>query len=142
MRASPGGELTRAARRDAEEPPHLAGALRATRVAGSLGEEEYDERQARDVELEAGQMVIFDAFLIHGSQPNKGTRDRTGYGLRFMPATSHFDHDATVHKTEPGAGHHVRPLILVRGVNRCALNDFSRGHPDAETDALSEGAIR
>jgi ectoine hydroxylase-related dioxygenase (phytanoyl-CoA dioxygenase family) len=96
---------------------------------GTLAPEEFDESAARDVELEPGQMVIFDAFTIHGSQPNCGRRRRAGYSLRFMPATSHFDHDAAVHRVEPGAGHHTRPLILVRGADRCGRNDFSRGHP-------------
>lgn len=123
LRCIPGSHAARQAGR------HFESTEPGLMFPGSLGPEEYDESQAVDVELEAGQMVIFDAFLIHGSQPNKGARDRTGYGLRFMPASSHFDHDAAVHKSEPGAGHHLRPLILVRGVNRCALNDFSRGHP-------------
>jgi len=123
LRCIPGSHAARQAGR------HFHSADPGLMFPGSLGPEEYDESLALDVELEAGQMVIFDAFLIHGSQPNKGERDRTGYGLRFMPATSHFDHDAAVHKSEPGAGHHMRPLILVRGVNRCPLNDLSRGHP-------------
>jgi ectoine hydroxylase-related dioxygenase (phytanoyl-CoA dioxygenase family) len=98
---------------------------------GTLADEEFDAGTACDVELEPGQMVIFDSFTIHGSQPNRGSRRRAGYGLRFMPATSHFDHDAAVHRSEAGSAHHTRPLILVRGVDRCGLNDFSRGHPPA-----------
>ena len=98
---------------------------------GTLADEEFDREMACDVELEPGQIVIFDAFTIHGSQPNRGNRRRAGYGLRFMPATSHFDHDAAVHRTEAGSAHHTRPLILVRGTDRCGMNDFARGHPAA-----------
>jgi hypothetical protein len=98
---------------------------------GTLAPEEFDAGAASDVELEPGQLVIFDAFTIHGSQPNRGRRHRAGYGLRFMPSTSHFNHDAAVHRTEAGSAHHTRPLVLARGIDRCGLNDFSRGHPPA-----------
>jgi hypothetical protein len=36
-----------------------------------------------------------------------------------------------VHRTEAGSAHHTRPLVLARGIDRCGLNDFSRGHPPA-----------
>jgi hypothetical protein len=48
-----------------------------------------------------------------------------------MPSTSHYDHDAAVLRDKPGYGHDTRPLILVRGVDRCGKNDFKRGHPRA-----------
>jgi hypothetical protein len=32
-------------------------------------------------------------------------------------------------RDKPGYGHDTRPLILVRGVDRCGKNDFKRGHP-------------
>jgi ectoine hydroxylase-related dioxygenase (phytanoyl-CoA dioxygenase family) len=95
----------------------------------TLDESEYDESTAVDVEVEAGQMVIFDVFTIHGSRSNLGTRERAAYAVRFMPATSHFDHDAP---DDRDSGSYVpfakRPLILLRGVDR-AGNDFRRGHP-------------
>jgi hypothetical protein len=34
-------------------------------------------------------------------------------------------------RDKPGYGHDTRPLILVRGVDRCGKNDFKRGHPRA-----------
>jgi hypothetical protein len=59
--------------------------------------------------------------------------ERAGYALRFMPAMSHYDHDAalTAHRRSPGAGHDTRPLILARGVDRSGRNDFARGRPPA-----------
>jgi hypothetical protein len=46
-----------------------------------------------------------------------------------MPSTSHFDHEAAHDREVAGNAHHTRPLILVRGVDRCGQNDFQRGHP-------------
>ena len=74
-------------------------------------------------------MVIFDVFAIHGSRPNLGTRERAAYAVRFMPATSRFEHDAPDNRdTGSYLPHSTRPLILLRGVDR-AGNDFRRGHP-------------
>lgn len=103
-----------------------------------LAEEEYDEKQAVSLELESGQMIIFDLFTAHASWPNSGTRERASYALRYMPATSFYDHDAAAAKgrTDTNYGHHMRPLILVRGVNR-AGNDLRRGHPEHEGGGLS-----
>lgn len=100
-------------------------------IPGTLSADSFDEQEARDVEMEPGQVVLFDCFTIHGAQTNRGTRHRAGYALRFMPATSHYDHDAalTAHRRSPGAAHHTRPLILARGVDRSGKNDFTRGHP-------------
>ncbi len=97
----------------------------------TIGEEEYDESTAVDVEVEAGQMILFDIFTIHASRPNSGTRERASFAPRYMPATSRFNHDARRNTGTRGAGTVLaseRPLILVRGVD-LAGNDFRRGHP-------------
>jgi len=100
-------------------------------IPGTLAPGSFDEGAARDVEMEPGQVVLFDCFTIHGAQTNRGTRHRAGYALRFMPATSHYDHDAVLNarRRSPAAAHHTRPLILARGVDRSGRNDFARGHP-------------
>jgi hypothetical protein len=98
-------------------------------VRRTLAADEFDETLARDIELAAGQMVMFDVFTVHGAAHNRGSRPRAGYALRFMPATSHFDHDAARYRDEPGYAHDTRALLLVRGVDRCGRNDFRRGHP-------------
>ena len=100
---------------------------------GSLDPSEYDESHAVDVELEPGQMVVFDVFTVHGGHANRGTRPRGGYSLRFMPGTSHYMHDAAQNRQEVGYGHETRALMLVRGKDRTGRNDFRRGHP--ATDA-------
>lgn len=98
-------------------------------VRRSLAKEEFDESEAVDVELEPGQMVMFDVYTIHGAAHNRGSIPRAGYALRFMPATSHFDHGAAERRDEPGYAHDTRALVQVRGIDRSGLNDFTRGHP-------------
>lgn len=97
--------------------------------SGALDGGEFDESTARDIELQAGQMVVFDVYTIHGARPNSGASVRAGYSLRFMPGTSFFNHDSRADSDEPGFSHTSRPLLLVRGQDRTGRNDFRRGHP-------------
>ena len=91
---------------------------------------EFDESEARDIFLKAGQMVIFDVYSIHGSNVNQSSDDRVGFALRFMPATSHYDHHDIPVADSRGSAHHTRPLIQVRGVDQSkGANNFSDGHP-------------
>ena len=90
---------------------------------------QFDESQARDIELEAGQMVVFDVYMAHGSQANRTGAKRVGYALRFMPATSHYDHHDIPIADSRGSAHHTRPLIQVRGIDRTGKNDLEIGHP-------------
>jgi chlorinating enzyme len=112
---------------------HIFGQFEDFQSDGAVGpaliDGEVDVTKAADVELEAGQMVIFDIFTAHASRPNLGTRERASYALRYIPGTSYYDHDATPEElSSNGYGHHARPLILLRGEDR-AGNDFRRGHP-------------
>ena len=54
---------------------------------------------------------------------------RIGYALRYMPATSHYDHHDLPIADSRGSAHHTRPLIQVRGRDASGLNDFRIGHP-------------
>ena len=98
-------------------------------IPETLEASEYDEAEARDIELEAGQMVIFDVYTAHGSSANHSRGTRTGYAMRYMPATSHYNHGAIPIADSRGGAHHTRPLILVRGEDVTGRNDFSIGHP-------------
>ena len=89
-------------------------------------------REARDLELEAGQMAVFDVYMVHGSNPNPTGAPRIGYTLRFMPATSHYDHHDLPIPVSRGSAHHTRPLILARGRDASGRNDFTIGHPPAD----------
>jgi len=92
----------------------------------------FDEALSRNNVLRSGEMSIHHVNLIHGSLPNLSPRRRAGFALRYMPATSHYNHHATfswqpVVNTEYQS-HNVRPLWLVRGRNRHSQNDFLLGH--------------
>lgn len=124
LRFIPGSHATREA--GAHDKTHKAGEY----FGGSLDPKEFDESKAVDVELEPGQMVVFDVFAIHGGHANTGTKARGGYSLRFMPGTSVYLHDAAQNRQEVGYGHETRALTLVRGQDRTGRNDFRRGHPE------------
>jgi len=53
----------------------------------------FDESRAVDIELEAGQISLHHAMLVHGSNANRSAKRRCGYAIRYMPATSHFQRD-------------------------------------------------
>jgi hypothetical protein len=89
----------------------------------------FDEADAVDVELRAGQMSLHDVYMIHGANANRSPRRRTGVALRYMPATSLFDRGLRPVDGQSGVPVNFaqRPLWLVRGVDR-AGNDFVTGH--------------
>jgi hypothetical protein len=48
---------------------------------------DVDEDKAVDFELERGQCSLHDARIIHGAKPNTSTVRRTGYTMRYFPAS-------------------------------------------------------
>lgn len=89
--------------------------------------DQYDEADARYVELESGQMSLHDVHLVHGSAANTSGRRRAGLALRYMPTTSHFRRD--LERKESMLDWADMPIYLVRGVNRHEGNDLSAGVP-------------
>jgi ectoine hydroxylase-related dioxygenase (phytanoyl-CoA dioxygenase family) len=87
---------------------------------------EYDETQAADLVLEAGQMSLHDVYLLHGSEPNVSPHPRRGMTLRFMPTTSYFDRDIAREQKKAFslADHSQRTLYLMSGEDRSGRNDF------------------
>lgn len=100
-------------------------------VAIQLKDAEKYEALSVPVELEPGEMYIADPFTIHGSGRNNTPIPRTGYSIRYYPATSVYQHtEARPDEAISGSAftHFTgRPLFLVRGQDR-AGNDFSIGH--------------
>ncbi|MBM3490004.1 MAG: phytanoyl-CoA dioxygenase family protein [Alphaproteobacteria bacterium] len=123
LRCIPGSHLSRRIGR------HFTADRADMLIQETLAAEEYDESLAADIELEAGQMVLFDVFTIHVAGPNQGRQPRAGFALRFMPSSSLFRHDAAERREHRGNAHDTRPLILVRGRDLHGGNDFRRGHP-------------
>ncbi len=87
------------------------------------------ENQARDVILESSQLAIFDSFLVHGPRADRSDRPRRGLTLRYMPTSSHFDHDWAARNIAELNGLDLsrRQLHLMRGRDLCGKNDFERG---------------
>ena len=85
---------------------------------------EYDERTARDIELEAGQISLHDVFLIHGSEPNRSSHPRRGMTLRYMPTTSVYRRDLADGRRGGPLAMSERTLYLMRGEDKSGRNDF------------------
>jgi hypothetical protein len=89
-----------------------------------------DASGARDVVLAAGALSMHDVYLIHGSGPNGSARRRAGFAIRYMPATSLYDRSLAYAGGAAAIRQNmaVRPIYLVRGVDRHGQNDFAVGH--------------
>ena len=63
------------------------------------------ERSAVTLEMPAGALPIRDSFLLHGSGPNRTSRRRAGYTIRYCSTDSAWLDVET----------HTIPVYLVRG---------------------------
>lgn len=93
----------------------------------------FDETQAREIVLEAGQISLHDVFIMHQSNPSPSDHRRIIYIIRYMPATSHFDRTVTKRnllggKSSSAVNFAHRPLWQARGTDVCGRNDFTIGH--------------
>lgn len=99
--------------------PHVHDARDGLALDQTVAPEHLDLDSAVDIELEPGQMVLFDAHLMHGSTANSSGKRRAGMVYRFMPATSLLDRKAE--DKVASSGHVVtyrhRPLYQVLGTD-------------------------
>ena len=86
---------------------------------------QVDLDRARYNELEAGQLSLHDVHLVHGSPPNRSSRRRAGFVLRYMPSTSVFDR--RISNPDIVVDFATMPIRLVRGRDRSGKNDFEIG---------------
>ncbi len=105
---------------------HRTNASKDLTLNQELTPDAYDEAQAVDVVLRAGQMSLHDVYLVHGSEPNRSERPRRGMTLRYMPATSLFDRkiEREKHRALGRSGPIETSIFLMRGVDRHGNNDF------------------
>ncbi len=91
-----------------------------------LRREEYDEAQAEDLILEAGQMALHDVYIAHGSEENRSPYPRRGMTMRFMPTTSLYDRDVAraMHAERGGLDMSHHSIFLMRGADASGGNDF------------------
>ncbi|MEM6498568.1 MAG: phytanoyl-CoA dioxygenase family protein [Pseudomonadota bacterium] len=88
--------------------------------------DQYNQDDAVDLVLKAGQISLHDVFILHGSEANTSPNARRGMTLRFMPTTSVFDRGKArdMHERIGIVDHSDRTLFLMRGVDRSGENDF------------------
>jgi hypothetical protein len=72
---------------------------------GRQGVGEVDERQVVDVLLQAGEMSLHDADILHGSAANRSEEKRVGFVIRFVTP-----------QARPFTGR--PPVVLARGSDR------------------------
>ncbi|MGB1007845.1 MAG: phytanoyl-CoA dioxygenase family protein [Thalassobaculaceae bacterium] len=96
-----------------------------------LPETAYDAARARDLVLEAGQVSLHDAFMVHGSAANTSAHRRRAITFRYMPANSHFDRDLAARQhAELGVVEHTyRTLYQVSGRDLSGRNELIRPRP-------------
>jgi len=101
-----------------------------------LVSEEFDEAEAVDLTLKTGRISLHDVYLVHGSEANRTANPRRGMTMRFMSTTSHYDRDIEKKQNRQSAYpwanqaelqrvQHL-PLFLMRGTDRCGINDFQQ----------------
>ncbi len=94
-----------------------------------LDDAEFDERQARDIVLQRGQVSLHDVYLFHGSEPNLSDKPRRGITLRYMPTTSVYCHnEPTRFKRDGVLEMSQRTVYLMRGIDRSGKNDLRIRH--------------
>jgi len=92
----------------------------------ALDASEFDETNAVDLVLKAGQISLNDVFLLHGSEPNLSSKPRRGMTMRFMPTTSLFDRELAKRKAIDMniVDHSNRPVFLMSGEDRHGRNQL------------------
>ncbi|MYD42722.1 MAG: phytanoyl-CoA dioxygenase family protein [Gammaproteobacteria bacterium] len=106
-----------------ELKPHHVNNAKGLSLPLELEASSFNEDDAVDIELEAGQISLHDVFLMHASEPNLSSNPRRGMTLRFMPTTSVYRRDIEM---EIGRGivDVQRSLFLLRGRDLSGVNDF------------------
>ena len=90
-----------------------------------LDTSEYNENDAYNLILKAGQMALHDVYIVHGSGTNTSPHSRRGMTMRFMPTSSTFDRKlAHEDSIKYRLDHQHRTLFLMSGIDESGTNDF------------------
>ncbi|HAU41194.1 MAG TPA: phytanoyl-CoA dioxygenase family protein [Gammaproteobacteria bacterium] len=122
---------------------HLGKQVRKHRINNAPGlalnqeltQDQFQESEAVDLVLEAGQMSLHDVYLVHGSEPNRSDHSRRGMTLRFMPTSSYYDREIEQKQNASSPYPSLNeqelrnlqrvPLYLMRGTDLCARNRYA-----------------
>ena len=82
---------------------------------------------AVDIVLKRGQISLHDVYLMHGSEPNRSSKQRRGMTMRMMPTTSLYDRDAatSLYAERGQTDMSKHPVLLLHGEDRCGRNLFT-----------------
>ena len=106
--------------------------------------EAVDESKAVEMPLRAGEMSLHHARIVHGSGPNRSSRRRIGYSLRYIPTHvartgprdsamlvrgvdqyHHFDLEPA-----PGADYEPAAVALHAEINRRFMEHYTAAKPE------------
>ena len=100
-----------------------------------LAQNEFEESDAVDMVMQAGQISLHDVYLVHGSGPNLSDHPRRGMTLRFMPTSSYYDREIEQEQNASSLypsldAQELRnfqrvPLYLMRGADLCGRNSYA-----------------
>ena len=129
LRYIPGSHIGKRVRRhQINNAPDLA-------LNQELTQDQFEESEAVDLVLEAGQMSLHDVYLVHGSEPNRSDHPRRGMTLRFMPTSSYYDREIEQKQNASSPYPSLNeqelrnlrrvPLYLMRGTDLCGRNRYA-----------------
>lgn len=96
--------------------PHVDEPSDQQALNAKVSADHLDVTTAASNDLPAGGFSLHDVFLVHGSAPNRSSRRRAGYAVRYMPATSHYDRSLARNGSNlVNVRLADRPLYLLRG---------------------------
>jgi len=97
--------------------PHQIDSRKNLALDRTVNPEHLNKEEAVDIELEPGELVFFDVYLMHGSNANTSGERRAGLVYRYMPSTSLFDRGVQdkINKSGHLVSYKDRPLFQVLG---------------------------
>ena len=97
--------------------PHQIDSRKNLALDRTVNPEHLNKEEAVDIELEPGELVFFDVYLMHGSNANISGERRAGLVYRYMPSTSLFDRGVQdkINKSGHLVSYKDRPLFQVLG---------------------------
>ena len=99
--------------------PHQIDSRKNLALDRTVNPEHLNKEEAVDIELDPGELVFFDVYLMHGSNANTSGERRAGLVYRYMPSTSLFDRSVQdkINKSGHLVSYKDRPLFQVLGGN-------------------------
>ena len=99
--------------------PHQIDSRKNLALDRTVNPEHLNKEEAVDIELEPGELVFFDVYLMHGSNANTSGERRAGLVYRYMPSTSLFDRSVQdkINKSGHLVSYKDRPLFQILGGN-------------------------